>query len=343
MDEFALIRLLNGSRGAIFPPEAGVRVGIGDDAAVVAPSAGTELVVSVDTMVENVHFSRVTMRWADIGYKAMASSLSDLAAMGARPRWALVALSAPKGCPTDSLSKLYEGLYACAGKYGAAVIGGDTTSSLGGMVVTVTVIGEADAGKSLLRSGARAGDAVFVTGPLGGSAAGLHYLLQRGKDAEQEEAAGGIPERLAPLVTAHRRPEPRIAAGRLLAGSGFCGALNDVSDGLASEAWEIAEASGAVIVLDEQAIPVTEQVRAYAAEAGIDPLEWALFGGEDYELTGTVPKEHAGEMAALFQAHGLPFQIVGQVAERGSAPDVLLRKPGGELVPVVKRGYNHFS
>ncbi|MDF2721456.1 MAG: thiamine-monophosphate kinase [Paenibacillus sp.] len=352
MDEFALIRMLTASRTTAEAKEAGsgVVVGIGDDAAVVRPAGGKELVVSCDTMVETVHFKPETMTATDIGYKAMASSLSDLAAMGAQPRWAVVALSVPRSWPQEELRKLYDGLYACAERYGAAVIGGDTTSSPNGLTVSVTVMGEASPGRTLLRSAALPGDALFVTGPLGESAAGLHALLARGEPAGPIDA---LPERLQPLAKAHRQPEPRVEAGLLLASAepGLCGALNDISDGLASETWEIAEASGVAVVLYGDRIPLSQPMRDYADSVGVDPLDWALFGGEDYELVGTVRPDGATELARLFEQAGKRIWIVGAVAasvggsSTGKAPPTvtMVRSAGDAEVPVGKQGYNHFA
>lgn len=351
MDEFALIRMLNRPRGRSETdrlPSSGVAVGIGDDAAVLRPGEGTELVVSCDTMVDRVHFKPETMTDFDVGYKAMASSLSDLAAMGATPRWALIALAAPRSMPAERLEALYDGLYACADRYGTAIVGGDTTSSPFGLSVTVTVIGEAAPGRSLLRSRAKPGDAVFVTGPLGGSAAGLRAQLERGEPASPPET---LPERLRPLALAHRRPEPRIDAGRLLAGlaPGLCGALNDISDGLASEAWEIAEASGVRLVLYGERIPLTDELREYAASVQADPLDFALYGGEDYELVGTVRPDFVKELAGLFEQAGMRIWIIGEVADVSAdgadsrSGVALIRSPGTAAVAIGKRGYNHFT
>ena len=202
MDEFALIRRLTGGRtGREGASGRGVVVGIGDDAAVIAPTPGKQMVLTCDTMVEIVDFLPWTMDDESIGWKAMAQNVSDLAAMGAEPRFALCALVAPKAFPAERLERLYAGLYACADAYGVAIVGGDMSTSPERVSVTVTAIGEVEAGRALLRSGARAGDVVFVTGPLGLSAAGLDWLLRR------EE--GGVPEAWAPLVAAHRRPRPR--------------------------------------------------------------------------------------------------------------------------------------
>ncbi len=330
MDEFGLIRLLNAGRQS---PEwqhaRGVEVGIGDDAAVVTPGAAMQLVLSCDTMVQDIHFKDETMADADVGFKAMASSVSDLAAMGAIPRHALVSLVRPPGFAEARLRELYDGLYACADRYGVAVIGGDTTSTNGGLVVSVTVVGEVERGRALLRSAAREGDAVFVTGPLGLSAAGLHALL-----------AGRAADAHASLLAAHKRPLPQVEAGRLLQRSGLCHALNDISDGLASEAREIAEASGCGIVLREAALPLEEPLLRYAAASGRSALDWALYGGEDYRLVGTLPERDAARAGELFRAAGLPFHIVGEVA--GAAGTVRLLRKDGTVETIKRGGYNHF-
>lgn len=342
LDEFGLIRMLTSGRtGATGLRETGVAVGIGDDAAVLNGRPGYQWVVSCDTMVQDVHFRPETMTYAAIGFKAMASNISDLAAMGAEPRFAVVALSVPKQLPETQLRELYDGLYVCADRYGVAVVGGDTTGHPGGLTVTVTVMGEVETGRALLRSSAKPGDTVFVTGPLGLSAGGLHLLLQRGGSAYDRSE---LPEELHQLVEAHQRPLPQVEAGRLLVESGLGRALNDVSDGLASEAWELAEASGCGILLDEAALTATAELARYAAAAGLDPLDWILYGGEDYQLVGTAAAEDFGKLAALFGERGLELHKVGQAVhlDDPTKPHVMLRKRDGSLVPLGKRGYNHF-
>ncbi|MDF2938602.1 MAG: thiamine-monophosphate kinase [Paenibacillaceae bacterium] len=384
VDEFGLIRLLTGGRprphlAEQADPEGGVAVGIGDDAAVLNGRNGFQWVVTCDTMVRDIHFKPETMTYEAIGYKAMASNISDLAAMGAIPRFAVVALSVPASMETEALRELYDGLYACASRYGVAVVGGDTTSCPRDMTVSVTAIGEVETGRALLRSGARPGDAVFVTGPLGLSAAGLHLLLAAGRSAYE---AVGLPEERQQLVRAHQFPQPQVEAGRLLVRSGLGRSLNDVSDGLASEAWELAEASGCVIELDEALLPEEPALAGYAREAGLDQLELMLYGGEDYRLTGTVRREDAEAAQALFQAEGLSFHLVGRVLAEGALtdwkpdsadaaeaaegartqtrrpdtidgkdaarqpsvdPSVLLKRRDGSVIPLQKRGYNHFK
>lgn len=344
MDEFALIRAMTGQGAGQGPAQAtpGVRIGIGDDAAVVAVSPGCELLLTSDAMVQEIHFKAVTMTPGDVGYKAMASNISDIAAMGGIPKYALITLCLPPDMPESDCVELYRGLRECADRYGVAIVGGDTTSSPAALVVSVTLVGEAEQGKAIPRSGARPGDAVFVTGPLGGSAAGLDLLLRTGADARLLE--GRLPDWAAPLLRCHRRPEPQVRAGRLLAGLGGVGALNDISDGLASEAWELAEASGVCLALEAAALPLEPAAGRYASEPGSvpkNPLDWILFGGEDYQLVGTVPEERLADVCEAFARDGLPTPVrIGKVRE--GKPGVVLLAGDGSESPVPKRGYNHF-
>ncbi|MCA0756686.1 thiamine-phosphate kinase [Paenibacillus sp. N4] len=364
MDEFARIQHWTAGR----QPEEwlrrrGVVIGIGDDAAAIDPAAAADgvaepkrLLLAVDTMVETVHFKRSTMRDEDVGYKALAANVSDIAAMGGVPLHALVSVSVPPSYKPERMRRLYDGLYECAERYGVAVAGGDTTSSPEHLVVAVTVTGTVEAGRELRRSGAKPGDAVFVTGAVGMSAAGLHALLaQEGRaagteagEAECDPAAAAAaivrscgldPAQAAALLLAHRRPGPSVRAGRLLLELG-CHSLNDVSDGLASEAWEIAEASGLRLVLEERRLPKSGSLAAYAAAAGVDPLDWMLFGGEDYALLGTMELSAAEAARSAFHAEGIPFFVIGHTEAAGTGVE-LIRANG--RTKLKKQGYNHFS
>ncbi|MFD1954155.1 thiamine-phosphate kinase [Paenibacillus thailandensis] len=356
MDEFASIRLWTERRqSAVWQAGRGVALGIGDDAALLDPALPAEgiegprhIVAAVDTMVETVHFTRRTMTDEDIGYKALAANVSDIAAMGGVPLHALVSVSVPKSYGPERVRRLYDGLYACAERYGVAVVGGDTTSSPEHLVVAVTLLGAVEAGGALRRSGARPGDAVVLTGPVGMSAAGLHWLLAQpaaGEGAIDAAAAGEA----AALVQAHRRPSPSVRAGRLLRARGSCRALNDVSDGLASEAWELAEASGLRIVLRERDLPLAGSMAAYARRIGASPLDWMLYGGEDYVLLGTVAAEDAEPLRDLFRQEGLPFFIIGETAAGEPGVDLVTGGEGwsgtasARVIPLRKRGYNHFA
>lgn len=347
LDEFGLIRFLTEGGLASLPrteaSKSSVVLGIGDDAAVVRNRPGFQTVLSCDTMIDQVHFRRETMTYGDIGYKALASNISDMAAMGASPLHALIALSAPPSLPVEKLKELYEGIYTCANRYGVTVIGGDTTSSPGPLVVTITITGEVEENRALLRSAARAGDAVFVTGYPGRSAAGLHYLLDRGGSAYELKQQLGQRSHIVGLIKEHQRPEPQPSAGRILLESGLCHALNDVSDGLGNEAWEIAEASGCVITLDEQALPIHEDLTAFAAETNKSALNWLLYGGEDYVLLGTAPCDampRLRQMFASYEGGAIPFFVIGHASE--GPPGVKLSCKDRRMLRIEKKGYNHF-
>lgn len=260
VDEFSLIRRWT-SRSTGQTGD-GLSVGIGDDAAVFAVPSGRDVVVCCDAMIETVHFLRETMRPADIGYKAVVANVSDVAAMGGIPRFALVTAGVGPGWTPEELAAVYDGIHEACETYGLRLIGGDTVSTPDALHLSVTVLGEVEPGRALLRSSARPGDAVFVTGVVGDSAAGLHALLAA------REAGCAVEARWQPLVARHQRPSAQVEAGRLLLLSGLGRALNDVSDGLASEAWELAEASGVAMVLERERIPLSPELRAYAAAAG---------------------------------------------------------------------------
>ncbi|MFD0588880.1 thiamine-phosphate kinase [Paenibacillus sp. GCM10027627] len=367
MDEFARIRHWTAGRQSLdLLRTRGVDYGIGDDAAVLDIAAAADgisgekrLLVAMDTMVESVHFAEVTMRDDDIGYKALAANVSDIAAMGGVPLAAFVSVSVPQSYSADRMRKVYDGLYSCAERYSIAVAGGDTTSSPGPLVISVTLTGTVEAGKELLRSGARPGDAVFLTGPIGLSGAGLHFL--QAKTANSGVVDDAENEAYRSMIAAHRTPRPSVAAGRLLLQSGACTSLNDVSDGLASEAWEIAEASGLRLVLSEGLLPKSGSLSAYASIARKDPLEWMLYGGEDYVLLGTIASQALEVIKAAFSERGLPFYVIGKTED--GEPDVQLERlsenwsGGGSVdrkelnwangatnrISLQKRGYNHFG
>lgn len=326
VDEFGLIKRLNARQQS----HRGVVVGIGDDAAVVRTQSGTDLVLCCDALVEGVHFLRTTMQPYDIGWKSLAVNLSDMAAMGARPRYALISLGAPTAWPVQELEELYRGLYDLADEYGVQVVGGDTVASPQGLFLSVTVVGEVALGQARLRSGACPGDILFLTGTVGDAAAGLHLLLH---------PSGRREPGWERLRLAHQRPHPHLRQGGLLTRLTVQGALNDISDGLASECWEIAEASGVQLVLEEERLPLSAEAVSYAREAGRDPLEWALYGGEDYVLLGTARKEQWERLERAFRQAGLPLYRIGLA---GTGEGVLLVDKEGRRRKVEKMGYNHF-
>lgn len=333
-DEFSLIRQWTSrSRGE---ERDGLTVGIGDDAAVFTPTPEMEVIVCCDAMVETVHFLKETMRPADIGYKAVISNISDVAAMGGIPRFALVSIAVSPRWTETECSQIYDGIYDACGQYGVRLVGGDTVSAPDSLYLSVTVLGDVEKGRALRRSQAKPGQLVFVTGCVGSSAAGLHLLLEQSK---QEGATKSMAEEWNVLVKAHQRPQAQVKAGRMLLTSGACGALNDVSDGLASELWEIAEASDVALRVEADRIPMLPEARAYARLTGRDPLAWALYGGEDYQLVGTLDAEKLEAVARQFAEHEIPFTVIGRVEAKGQEV-ILVRE--GEQRRLPKAGFNHF-
>lgn len=297
----------------------GVHVGIGDDAAVVGASGG-RVVVSTDMLVEGRHFRRDWSTAADIGVRAVAQNLIDVAVMGARTTTLVVALGLPADLPVDWVTDFYSGVRAEAQGQGATIVGGDLVRS-DRVVISVTAIGEMTSAAPIVRSGAEPGDVVAVAGRLGWAAAGLS-ILSRGFRTPRA------------LVDAHRRPEPPYAAAALASATGATSMI-DVSDGLVADLGHIARASQVAIEIDPTLIDVAEPVSSAAAAFNADPMVWVLTGGEDHAV------------AATFSASAdLPegFTAVGTVADVADVE--LLDAPGvivGGRVPRGSGGHDHFT
>lgn len=341
LDEFGLIRVwTEGRQSKKKLTAAGVTLGIGDDTAIATSTPGQEWLLTVDTMVEKIHFRDDTMSEYDIGYKALAANVSDIAAMGGLPKLALISVSVPSQWDAPRMKLLFDGIYACAEQYDVVIVGGDTTSAPQHLVVSVTLTGSVETGKAIRRSGARPGQLVFLTGPTGLSAGGLHYLLNKNKQEGEIAPPKFSIEAPTRLIQAHQRPAPSVRAGRILLEKGWGASLNDVSDGVASEAWEIAEASGVKLILHESQLPISGELATYAHDNHMNPLEWVLFGGEDYVLLGTVEREHEQVMKEYFRTEGIPLFIVGEV--EAGIPEVTMTSAAGVIKPLAKQGYNHF-
>ncbi|MDQ0232848.1 thiamine-phosphate kinase [Metabacillus malikii] len=305
-----------------------VKVGIGDDAAVYEPNKAMNQVVCVDTMVEDVHFLKEKSSPRDIGYKALAVNISDIAAMGAMPLYYLVSIAIPNSWNEEELFEIFAGMEELATQYQMDLLGGDTVATGNKLVITVTVIGEVEANVSLLRSKAKDGDVVFVTGTLGDSSAGLALLL--------DNISIDNTYIRDTLLMRHKRPVPQVRAGRLLAKLDRA-SLNDISDGLASELHEIAEASQVGIVLNRIDVPISSELESVADK--FDITKWVLYGGEDYQLVGTISLESWDELIRLCNDSNIKMTKIGYVDKnlRG-----VFSKKDDQLIPINKLGFNHF-
>jgi thiamine-monophosphate kinase len=312
----------------------GVRTGIGDDAAVLVLPPGALLLATTDLVIEDVHFRRAWASLYDVGWKAMAVNLSDIAAMGGIPRWALVAAAVPVTAAVEDVDAFYAGLQDAAAPSGVVIVGGDTSASRAGWLISVTLLGEHTASPKL-RSAARLGDVVVVTGSLGRSAAGL-ALLELGGPIDPRLSARAREE----LTGAHLRPVARLAEGRWLAGQPRVHAMMDMSDGLATDLGHICRESGvgARIMLD--ALPVGPAVRDAASALGRDPLEWVTGGGEDYELLFTCEPGVVDALTeGLRRVTGTVITVIGRV-EPSDAAVTYVDARGGPVV--LASGYQHF-
>ena len=322
--EFGLIAALRRAAGRARGPW---RVAIGDDAAVLRVPAGSELVTTVDALVEDVHFRFATTDARSLGRKALAVNLSDLGAMGATPVGCLLALGVPRHAAGARLDGFLAGLLAAARASRCPLVGGDTVASPV-FFASVTAFGVAPRGRALLRSGARPGDRVLVTGTLGASALGLAWL---------ESGRGGAAHARA-FVRRHRVPRPPFGLGARLARRGDVTAAIDVSDGLVQDLGHVARESGVAIDVDVARVPLPAGAARVAAQLGLDALASALHGGEDYELAFCA-RRTAPSAAELSRKLGVPIREIGRV-RRGRGVRLLR---DGKVVQIPGSGWDHFK
>ncbi len=327
-------------RGLLAGGEArrGVVVGSGDDAAVLEVPAGQQVVATCDGLVEGVHFRLDWCSPRDVGHKALAVNLSDLAAMGAEPWVAVVSLFLPGEATLATVDGLVDGLGALAAAAGLAVVGGNISASSGGLALDVTALGLVDAGRATLRSGARPGDLLLVTGELGAAAAGLQLLEAWGGT----RPAGGLLDAVAEsLVQAQLTPVPRVREALAAAATGAVRAAIDLSDGLAADLGHLTEASGVGAVVRQDDLPVPEALWRAADLLSVDAMDWVLHGGEDYQLLLAVEPGGAGRgMKAVGDATGTPVTVIGRVVER---PGLWLETEEGRLRNLARRGHDHLA
>lgn len=313
--EFGLIERI----AALVGPST-AHVGMGDDAAVIDQGGDWYLLATIDSLVQDVHFRIGDDAPEHLGARAMAINLSDIAAMGGSPSFALIALSVPKDASLVFVEGLYRGIVDEASRFGVGIVGGNTTRSPSGIVIDVALWGRVPKDEVVLRSGAAPGDVLAVTGFLGGAAA--HRLLRE----------AGLDSKPSPAV------QPRIEAGRILAQGHFASAMMDVSDGLGADLHQLAQACEAGLVIFSTDLPVDDLVKRVERELGIARYQLALFGGEDYELLVALTEDKiSGARAAL---HPIPLFVIGRILPAGEG--IVISAEDGSRQPLPRHGWSHF-
>ena len=328
--EFGLIARIKNSWPASSPQ---VIQGIGDDAAVSCLDPGNDLVSTVDLLIEDVHFDLSSIDPYPLGRKSLAVNLSDLAAMGATPRWLLISLALPSRLSVEFIDQFFAGMRAMAQPHGVFLIGGDTSSSPDRLFISITLLGEGKKEGLVYRHGAKPGDDLYVTGTLGDSLLGLHLAKSLKGQAPSPE------ERF--LLERHFDPTPRLREGRALAEGKIASAMIDVSDGLFSDLHHICEESrvGALVWADR--IPQSPAFRSLVPASPGEEWKWALKGGEDYELLFSAPPERAEELAALGKDWPCGITRIGRVEPRSHG--LVVRDEKGPVDPSSLKGYDHFA
>ncbi|HKY26880.1 MAG TPA: thiamine-phosphate kinase, partial [Pyrinomonadaceae bacterium] len=333
--EFDFIEQLRAKAGDSNTPE--LSLGIGDDAAIIKQFSGRDTLVTSDLLVEDIDFRRDFSPPHLLGHKALAVSLSDIAAMGGRPRWAVLSLGVPEDIwNSDFVTQFYEGLFGLARRYDVQLIGGDLSRTTGKIVIDSTVIGECASSQAVLRKGAQVGDQLFVTGSLGGSAAALR-LLERGLHLKQNQMNDEA-ESIEQLLLCHLRPEPRVGWGLVLGEEGLASAMIDISDGLSSDIHHLCEESRVGALIESARIPRNEHVTALCGRRALDPLMLALHGGEDFELLFTVPKEKMSLLPT--KVDGVSLTHIGEIRKVFEGIHVAEGSRTWELKP---EGWQHFN
>lgn len=327
LGEFGLIQAIQKLSPRTAP---GVVIGIGDDTAGLTVSPNTLLLATTDMLIEHVHFELSFTDFYSLGWKSAAVNVSDIAAMGGLPRFCLTSLGIPPYTSVEHITEFYRGFNALLARHKIALVGGDTCSSKRGLAISVTLLGEAQRKKALTRAGAKPGDKIFVTNTLGDSAAGLELLQHKGQGSECR--GQGVKK----LIERHLRPVPRVAWGRAIALSGCASAMIDVSDGISSDLAHICEQSKAGAVIYSTAIPLSKALRQSQTMLKKPLLDYALSGGEDYELLFTAPPAKIKKLLAL----KIPLIEIGEMTR---SRKLVLVDEKGRSKQLKPTGYNHFS
>jgi thiamine-monophosphate kinase len=285
-------------------------------------------------MVEGVHFQLDWTIPRMLGRKALAVNLSDIAAMGGVPKFALVSVALPSGCPAEFIDELFGGIFELADEHGVSIIGGDTSGSRDSLFIDVNVIGECETGKAITRRGARIGDKIYVSGSLGASALGLSLLndgcrLENLKDRSDDKQQA---------IIKHLSPEPRLKLGRALGEAGLATSMIDISDGLSTDLWHVLDESHAGALIHAEAVPIAGCVASLSrGTQRIDPLKLALDGGEDYELLFTVRPESEKQLMTVAETIGTRITAIGEIV----GDNRLSIELNGAIESAERSGYEH--
>jgi thiamine-monophosphate kinase len=319
------------SAGCLIRPDSIVQ-GIGDDAAVIHSPADEVLLVTTDLLVERVHFLRTATTGFNLGHKALAVNLSDIAAMGGTACEAFVSVAIPDDCGLDYLDDIYRGMKDLAARHRVNILGGDTTGSRADLVINVAVAGTAPETQVLFRSGAQVGDVICVTGYLGDSRAGLHLILN--------SLTADTPA-LQTLFEAHILPRPRLGEGRFLAACGAVRAAIDLSDGLSSDLGHILSCSRVGARIEDRKLPLSASLIEFCRQFGFDPVNYALAGGEDYSLLCTIDPEAFDRVAQAYaRRFDPPLFAIGEITGSGCLERV---GADGRIMRVSSSGWDHFK
>jgi thiamine-monophosphate kinase len=318
-------------------PSAGVVRGIGDDAAVLKSLAGN-VVISTDLLLEGIDFRLETTRPDLLGHKALAISLSDIAAMGARPRWALLSIAVTSAVwDSEFLDRFYQGFFQLADRLGVKLIGGDLSRTEATLVIDSVLLGECPVGREVFRSGAKAGDQIYVTGFLGDAAAGLR-LLERGARLHNNATGRRENNSVGHLLLRQLQPEPRVGWGILLGEKRLATSMIDISDGLSSDLHHLCEESGVGAVVEASRLPIDTVVTEICGRRALDPLMLALHGGEDYELLFTVAPQNVSRLPK--RVDGVAVTRIGEIKDASGGVRI---SEGSKIWELKPGGWEHFS
>jgi thiamine-monophosphate kinase len=337
IQEFPLIRGL-AHRFARHAP--GIIQGIGDDAAIVESTTQTWWHVTTDLLAEGIHFNFKSATPESIGYRAAMANLSDLAAMGATPRYLLISLAIPKTLASSHIFKLYSGVMNACRRTRVVLIGGDTSASKAGLFLSITLIGTTPTKQALFRHGAQVDDLIYVTGTLGDSLAGLRLLMplhRTQRSSKNKIALSALQQRF--LIDRHLHPTARVAEGQWLNHKRLASSAIDVSDGLSGDLRHLCEASQVGAEVELEKLPISAACQAYGNAAGRSPVQLALSGGEDYELLFTAAPGSRNKIEQQARARGYHVTCIGTIRPKRFG---IQMSSGGQKQPLLVTSYEHF-